>query len=169
MVTIIRSKTNSPKMHKSKYTLLYYITISMVLTLTACQSRTVHSQYKHVPTTGWEKNDALSFSVSPLKTAGTYQEEIGVRINHTYPFMGLTLIIDQAIIPSYETISDTLECSLIDDDGNSKGPGIGHYQFDFPLTTLELQEGDSLHISIRHDMKREILPGIADIGITLKK
>lgn len=168
MVTIIRSKTKSPKMHKSKYT-LYYITIGMVLTLAACQGRTVHSEYKHVPTTGWEKNDALSFNISPLKTTGTYQEEIGLRINSTYPFMGLTLIIDQTIIPSCETISDTLDCSLIDDEGNAKGPGIGHYQYEFPLTSLELQEGDSLHISIHHDMKREILPGIADIGITLKK
>lgn len=169
MVIITRSLTKSPKMRKSKYTLLYFIAISMVLTLTACHVRTIYSQYKHVPTTGWEKNDALSFNVSPLKTAGTYQEEIGLRINSTYPFMGLTLIIDQTIIPSCKTISDTLDCSLIDDEGNAKGPGIGHYQYNFPLTSLELQKGDSLHISIRHDMKREILPGIADIGITLKK
>jgi hypothetical protein len=34
---------------------------------------------------------------------------------------------------------------------------------------LQLQEGDSLHVVVRHNMKREILPGIFDVGIKLLK
>jgi hypothetical protein len=34
---------------------------------------------------------------------------------------------------------------------------------------MMLNKGDSLEIKIRHDMKREILPGISDIGIMLNK
>ena len=30
---------------------------------------------------------------------------------------------------------------------------------------MEIEQGDSLRINIRHNMKREILPGIADVGI----
>lgn len=156
-------------MRKSKYTLLYYIGVCMVLVLTACHAGIIYSQYKHVPTAGWEKNDEVSFSVDPIKVDGTYDEEIGIRINNNYPFTAVTLIINQTVFPSYETFSDTLECSLIDDEGNAKGPGIGHYQYNFHLTTVELQKGDSMQVTIRHDMKREILPGIADIGVTLKK
>ena len=50
-----------------------------------------------------------------------------------------------------------------------KGHGISTYQYNFHLTTLTLNEGDSLHIAVRHNMKREILPGISDIGIRLSQ
>jgi hypothetical protein len=32
-----------------------------------------------------------------------------------------------------------------------------------------LHRGDSLHLSVHHDMKREILPGITSVSIKLKK
>ena len=43
------------------------------------------------------------------------------------------------------------------------------YQFAFPVADVDLNEGDSVQIRIRHDMKREILPGIADVGIKLSR
>ena len=156
-------------MRKSKYTLLYYIGLGGLLLCMACKNKTTYSHYEHVPIAGWEKNDTLSFSIEPIKQGGRYQENIGIRINGAYPFMGLTLIAEQTIFPSMESHSDTLNYELIDEDGNMKGKGISHYQYNLPLKTLSLQEGDSLSINIRHDMKREILPGISDIGITLTK
>lgn len=136
---------------------------------TSCERKTVYSQYQHVSVAGWEKNDHITFGIAPLKQAGTYQETVGMRISSDYPFMGLTLIIDQEVFPSQESRSDTLNCSLIDDEGNTIGQGITLYQYDFPIATTRLQEGDSLSIRIRHDMKREILPGVADIGIILTR
>ena len=156
-------------MRKSKYTLLYYIGLCGLLLCMACKSKTIYSHYEHVPISGWEKNDTLSFAIDPIKQDGYYQQTIGIRTNGSYPFMGLTLIIDQTIHPSMEFHSDTLNFELVDEDGNIKGRGISHYQYIFPLKTLSLQESDSLSINIRHDMKREILPGISDIGITLTK
>ena len=122
----------------------------MVIVLTSCDFNTVYDKYDHTH-------------------AGIYREELGLRINDAYPFMRLHLIVEQRLIPGERTRLDTLNCYLIDEDGNIRGQGVSYYQYTFPITQMQLQEGDSLHISIRHDMKREILPGIADIGIKLTR
>ena len=153
----------------NRHTLLYFIGLVILLACVACDHQTVYSHYEPVAISGWEKNDTLGFFTPPLHQAGIYQEKVGLRISGLYPFMGLTLIIDQTKLPSMETESDTLNCSLIDDKGNAKGPGISHYQYEIPLKTISVKEGESLHIDIRHDMKREILPGISDVGIILTK
>ena len=137
--------------------------------LTGCDSRTVYDHYEHTPVSGWEKNDTLVFETEPIMQEGRYKEEIGLRINGSYPFMGLNLQVEQTILPSKDTHSKTLSCQLIDDEGNAKGRGVSHYQYMFHLTTLQLNRGDRLRVAIRHGMKREILPGISDIGIRLQK
>ena len=161
--------SRSHKMQKSRHTLLYYIGLVILLTCVACDHKTVYSQYESVAISGWEKNDMLSFSTPPIQQTGDFQEKIGLRISGLYPFMGLTLIIDQTKLPSMETERDTLNCDLIDHNGNAKGPGISNYQYEIALKTIALNEGESLHIDIRHDMKREILPGVSDVGIILTR
>jgi gliding motility-associated lipoprotein GldH len=143
--------------------------VLLTAVLTACEWNTVYNHYEHTPIAGWEKNDTLNFVVGPLKDGGDYVEEVGVRISGDYPFTGLNLIVEQLLLPSHEKRSDTLCCSLIDEQGNAKGRGISHYQYLFHLTTLKVEPDGQLHIAIRHDMKREILPGIADIGIKLSR
>ena len=141
----------------------------MLLTCVACDDKTIYSHYESVAISGWEKNDMLSFSTPPIQQTRDYQEKIGMRISSLYPFMGLTLIIDQTRLPYMETESDTLNCNLIDQNGNATGPGISNYQYEIAFKTLSLNEGESLHIDIRHDMKREILPGVSDVGIILTR
>lgn len=140
----------------------------MFVLLTACKRQTAYFNYEHTPEAGWEKNDVLSFQTAPLEE-GYYHEEIGIRISGAYPFRGLTLIIDQATKDGQELRSDTLNCNLIDKRGYATGRGINEYQYLLPLTTLHVDHDEALHITIRHDMKREILPGITDIGVRLTK
>ncbi|MBP7359673.1 MAG: gliding motility lipoprotein GldH, partial [Prevotella sp.] len=45
--------------------------------------------------------------------------------------------------------------------------GISYYQYNFNISHIELHKGDSIHVCIRHNMKREILPGISDVGFSL--
>ena len=152
-------------MSKNSYTLLYIALIG-VLICVSCNSRTIYSHYEHTPLQGWEKNDALDFGIV-FPQEGHYLEKIGVRINNDYPFMGLTIIINQTLYPSMKTFCDTLDCSLVEEDGNVKGQGINHYQYEFPLKSLSLNEDDSVSIQIHHTMKREILPGILNIGVIM--
>ena len=141
----------------------------MGMMLVSCDDRIVFSRYESTPVRGWERNDTLSFNIDPMQETNMYAEEVGLRINGAYPFRGLTLIVEQQTWPSGFMRSDTLSCNLIDEDGTILGEGISFYQYNFPMNNISLSKGDSLHVSIRHNMKREILPGISDIGLTLRK
>ena len=84
--------------------------------------------------------------------------------------MGLTLIIDKTTLPSHTVDSDTINCKLLDRHGNSQGiGGISYYQYNMQLKNIRVAKGDSIVVSVRHNMKREILPGISDIGFMLVK
>lgn len=137
--------------------------------MTACDRRTVCNHYEHTPVSGWERNDTLTFLTDTLPASGTYQEEVGIRISGAYPFMSISLIVEQTVLPLRQTFIDTLNCNLIDDHGNALGTGISSYQYLFPLRSIRLSSGHSLQVSIRHDMKREILPGVSDVGIRLSR
>lgn len=152
--------------NKIKTTILI---LTVAMAITSCNRKTVYDHYNHTPINGWERNDTLTFCIKPLAEAGDYKEDIGLRINGAYPFMGLCLIVEQTILPAKITRCDTLNCKLVSEDGTVKGRGVSYYQYNFHLTTINLNKGDSLNICIRHNMKREILPGIADVGIKLDK
>ena len=49
------------------------------------------------------------------------------------------------------------------------GNGISYYQYTVPVCQEHFMENDSIHITIRHAMKRDILPGISDIGVKLER
>ena len=140
-----------------------------ILLLTACKQSTVYYHYENTPEGGWEKNDVLTFDVDTMRSDGTYQEALAMRISNKYPFMQLTIIVEQTVYPAGTTMTDTLDCHLIDERGNTTGQGISQYQYLFPLKSLQLHRGDSLHLSVHHDMKREILPGITGVGIKIEK
>jgi len=153
----------------SYHRLLSGLILTAVLWLSACQRQQVYYHYEHTPMSGWEKNDTLNFDVEPLADGGTYQQSIGLRIDQKYPFRRLCLVVHQTILPSGVSRSDTIDSELIDKQGRPKGSGVSYYQYEFPYNTLTLQRGDSLHISVRHHMKREIMVGIKDVGIKLVK
>jgi gliding motility-associated lipoprotein GldH len=136
----------------------------------SCNRKAIYSHYEHTPLAGWEKNDTLIFGISPVKEDGIYHEEVGLRINDLYPFMSLNLVVEQMNVTQGTLLQrDTLNCSLVERDGRVKGRGVSFYQYNFHLNDLNLVVGDSFAVYIRHNMKREILPGIADVGIQLTK
>ena len=135
--------------------------------LQSCNESKVYDKYDHTPLSGWEKNDTLRFDIPRLTADGMYESTLGLRITDNYPFMGLTLIVEQRLMPADTIFTDTVKCELTDRNGKTRGKGVSYYQFRFPVTKMQLSKGDSLHIRVRHDMKREMLPGISDVGISL--
>jgi gliding motility-associated lipoprotein GldH len=155
-------------MSKHLVALSIIITIS-IFSLASCDKNTVFDKYDHTPLQGWEKNDTLIFEVPPVTATGLYRANMGLRINGAFPFMSLCLVVEQTIYPSHRVITDTLNYHLINKNGTSQGQGLSYYQYSFPITELTLNKGDSIHICIRHNMKRDILPGISDIGVKISK
>ena len=149
--------------------LLCVLTVACSLLFVSCNRKTVYHHYSHAPIAGWEKNDTLKFFVSPLQSGGRYHEDIELRINGFYPFMSLSLVVEQCVMPLNYVRKETLNYSLVQRNGVVKGKGVSTYQYSFHLTTLDLQAGDSIAVFVRHNMKREILTGIADVGFKLTK
>lgn len=152
---------------KNIITTLFAATAAAVV-MSACGDGLVYDHYNHTSLTGWDKSDTLTFDIPPIALSGRYRQEIGLRINESYPFKSIAFVVEQTAEPGHRHTTDTLRCRLADDKGNHTGQGVSYYQYDFILSEVNLNEGDSLHISVRHAMKREVLPGIADIGLRLR-
>lgn len=149
--------------------LLRVALLAAVVLFCACNRQKVYSHFQHVSATGWEKTDTLFYDIPPVVEDGTYREELGLRIDNTFPFQSLTLEIIQTILPKGGQKSYTKTCPLIDKKGNMKGAGVSNFQYTFFIDNIRLNRDDSIHISLIHNMKREIMPGVSDVGITLTK
>ena len=61
------------------------VIIGLILTvacgIASCDRLPIYSHYEPAPTSGWEKNDTISFAISPVSEAGYYKEELGLRIS----------------------------------------------------------------------------------------
>jgi gliding motility-associated lipoprotein GldH len=143
--------------------------LTVALTLVGCNRKTIYSHYEHTSIDGWENNDTLAFTVENIQSDGIYSEEVGLRINSVFPFTGLTLIVQQQTMSNGKERSDTLHARLISQDGTIQGQGISYFQYNFHLADLRLKASDTLHVKIHHGMKREVLPGISDLGLILTK
>ena len=143
--------------------------VAVALTLGACNRSTVFNEYKPTPLAGWEKNDTLVFELKPVEEEMEVRQTVGLRINDAYPFKALCLIVDQMVFPEKTIMSDTINCQLFDNDGKNQGHGVSLYQYTFPVGARRLKNGDSLVIRIRHNMKREIVPGVSDVGVSLQR
>lgn len=161
-----------------QYSLRILLLLIVAGVCVACLRGKVYDHYEQLPIAGWEKNDTIIFTVPPMATAGIYSIDLGLRTTGLYPFMSLTLVFEKEVV-STDTMAataftahpvvTTLQCRLTDKQGHTQGQGVNYYQHNFHVADLPLAQGDSLRINIRHDMKREILPGISDLGITLTK
>ena len=157
-------------MQKRVYTLLYNI-VSVVMTAAvavSCATDTVYYSYAHTPVAGWEKNDTLTFNIPGMAAPGTYSQQVGLRMTSAFPFTSISLIVEQRIMPRGKVLTDTIKCPITDIRGNFLGDGISSFQYMFPLREVTLNKKDSIHVSIRHSMKREILPGVSDIGLKME-
>lgn len=171
-MTAATSKNNDNADMHFRHTILYIMTFAAVIVanvFASCTTDTVYNTYDHTPLSGWEKNDTLSFDVPKMKQAGVYSQSLGVRMTEIFPFTSVSLIVQQTVYPSGKVVTDTIKCPITDSRGNFLGDGVSAYQYSFPIREISLNKGDSLHICVRHNMKREILPGVSDIGVKIVK
>lgn len=146
---------------------LLTVVTTMLLLLASCQERRIYSHYESIDIEAWDKSHELELVMPPLSERGVYQEEIGIRYSKLYPYMFLQLIVEQTVFPQQKKYTDTIRCDMMNEHGILKSRGINLSQRLLPLRTLDLHRGDSIHFRIRHNMRRDILPGISDIGLVV--
>ena len=147
---------------------LWILTVA-AMALASCERKVIYSHYEPTSVAGWGRSDTLTFCVAPVPEDGLYQEQVGLRITSDYPFMGLSLEVEQHMLHSLMVRRDTLHAEVVDRGGNFLGEGIGYFQYRFKLTELPLNAGDTLMVHVRHVMMREILPGVCDVGVTVRR
>ena len=140
----------------------------VMMILTACDGK-VYDTYRHTSLEGWERNDTLCYDVAKMAQAGDYLVELGLRTDYDFPFVAITLIVDQTILPEGTTLRDTLDCRLVKTNSTQKTGGISCFEYNTEVRRLRLNANDSMHITVRHDMKRDILPGVSDVGISVRR
>lgn len=162
---------------KHKVSSLFYIMALMVITVSAvsCSDPRTYDHYESVSLRGWERSDTLAFDI-PRQWEGNYQIDLCIRAAQAYPYRNISMIMERKVIcyrqrkKQEKTYNDTINCEIINGKGMLAGQDrINCTEIRQPVTSFHLNRNDSLHITIRHIMSREAVPGISDIGIKMLK
>lgn len=145
------------------------ISLLVALILYSCNQQVVFSHYEHIDIGEWLKSDTLTFTVSDIPDTASYQFQLGMRSTTDYPYTQLSLIAHVHTQTSSIDFVDTLHIDIADKKGNILGRGKSFFQYDVPMPSMQLNAGDTLTVSIRHNMRHEHLPGISEVGVTLWK
>ena len=151
---------------------LYAIAAATLLAavVAACFPTTSYFRYYSTNERGWDSDDVLHYNVPRVDADGYFVEEIGVRTSSRYPFQQLSLVVEQSVISvpmthGRKNITDTVTINIYNDDGKQQGKGVGTRLHTFALKGLNLVKGDSIALSIHHNMRRYKLEGVTDVGL----
>ena len=154
----------------NRFLLFLLVLLLLVGGSNSCSRRPVIHHYEQVMVDGWTPGDTVKFYIDSLKHSGNYEPIIGIRtsVSVLYPYRSLWLAVRQQWHnPEYER-TDTIECLLTDDNGDTMGNGVSIYQHTFPQEPIYLEQGNTAEISISHIMRHDMLPGITEIGLRLQ-
>ena len=153
-------------MHKLMKTLMM---AAVLIMLASClDDNRVYDHYEHISIEGWEHNDTLHFAIPPQRE-GTYNLCIGLRTTPAYPYQDICMVMESTINRT-KTRKEKLKCHLMSPDGRIKGKnGVSSNEHLFFISIQHLHDNDSLHITLHHQMQDDMLQGITEVGIQLKK
>ena len=109
----------------------------------------------------------LTYDIDTVRQAGTYNLDVGVRTTNAFPYKKLWLVVEQHFTNPAMSRADTLACSFVNEEEDRNGKGTNTYQYTFSLGKIKLERQQTGKISIRHIMRREMIPGVSDIGINI--
>ena len=140
-----------------------------VLIIGSCGQKKIYSHYEHLDNSEWDKADTLHFGIPPVVEGGLYSGEMGMRIGLDFPYENLVVDVTETIYPSRIQKTYTLNCTLTEQTGQWKGAGVNYIQYLFPVGSIQLHAGDSVHYAISHKMKRIQIPCVYNVGINLSQ
>lgn len=146
----------------------------LLLLLASCGDNCVYQDIKDIPEDGWKKDDALSFEYVMNDTTDCYEIVVDVRNKGSYKYQNLWLFIE-ATSPSGDIYSDTIECALADNHGHWVGDGMASYYaniYHLPVSFMPMvkfPKQGTYKINIWQGMRENVLEGISDVGIRVRK
>lgn len=147
------------------------LSLCCLISLAACERDKTYDSFRHTPVEGWEQEDTLFFDIPPMKEGGAYALSLTLRLANNYPYQNLSLKVFQTVISTdsanqrrQQQTTLSLPVGTIDGDN-----GVALHEASARVSLLRLAEGDSLHVAVCHDMRRETMPGIDDVGIVMRR
>ncbi len=165
-----------------------WVTIFMLALLVSCNNETVYHKFVNIEEGEWTKQNKFTFEAGSFDSDITVEESVELRLwARDYPYGNISILVEQTLFPAKTKTVDTLtyvfsrrqgdkETGRQGDketrrqgDRETRSPdGPAFFQVSMPLKTLSLHKGDSLSVTLRHNMKRIVLPGVVDVGVKLK-
>ncbi len=136
--------------------------VAVAMVASSCYYRRVYYQFRPVSVAGWQSGDTLRFPLPQL--SGVFTLTVYARTTNLYPYRNLSLRVicgDSAI---------DVPLLLADKNGKSKGQkGIGATEVRLDAGRVKLNQKTNKELLVVHNMRRELLPGISDVGISLDR
>ncbi len=145
-------------------------TLVMAVTLLAsCRDARVYDHFEPVNDDGWGRNDTVRFAISRQKSCEV-DVNLNLRVNHRFPYRDLSLIVCYETYPSGNVDPDTVQIHVLNEKGQPIGRmGITSASISAKVKELNLRDGDSLYVTVHHNMRRDQLTGVSDVGLQLVK
>ncbi len=143
--------------------------VVVLWSLTACTNNTLLHHYQSIGHEGWSRGDTLLFSLpSDSVNEVPCLLFVELRLTPLYPYSTLCLVAEEEWDGTVSQ-RDTLLFTLSDSTGNLCGRGLNLLQYEQSLRPLTLRPASHGQLRLRHIMSREVMPGVNDVGIKLKR
>lgn len=146
--------------------------ICLICIVCSCTLDVKFSKYKPVSSDGWDIEDTINFSTDTLRQDGRYAFTCGVRTARAFPYQDLVMMVERKVYRDSALVlhkREKVTCPIVTSEGNFTGEGMATKLHEIGLKDFILQTGDSVDVSIYHQMTRQNLPGIVDIGLKMEK
>lgn len=137
--------------------------------LNSCMEETPYHHFETVAQEGWDVRDSVTFCTDTMPETGTYTAWLCVRMNEEYPYRNFAAMVSVYVNRDTKPYRRTYNIDVKREDGTAIGNGVVLHTYEVPIAKRTLRRGDSLRIVVQHRMRRELLPGIKDVGIAMKQ
>jgi len=141
-----------------------------ILFLGSCDRDILFADNHSMTDNKWPLDVMPSFTVTSNDTTSLYDISFYIRTGSEYPFRNIWLFVT-ATSPSGRMITDTLEYMLSDIKGKRFGDGFGNIK-DLSLAyrkEVYFPETGKYTFTVNHGMRAEVLQGVYDFGIRIRK
>ena len=122
--------------------------MTAVVVMAACNGGMVYDRYTNTPRVrmGKERYALLQRSRGKVRwhircqSRAAHHRLLSLYVADAHCAEQRKVAADKAVT----VVTDTVACQLTDRKGNAAGKGISYHQYQFPVTELMLQDGDSL-------------------------
>lgn len=135
--------------------------------LTACHTETVYHSYSHTPSVGWDRGDTLVIRPLRIDSTDEYTEELTLRTSNDFAYDRLCVVVEHIVLPRGRTTYDTVTLNTSEQAEEIESRGVSRHQFSATLPPRYYVKGDSIITYIHHNMKRQTIQGVSDVGLKI--